>query len=77
MILQSVEGVLARVVPIPQGIFLCEIEERVFNVGVVANELPIEVGESQEGMNIVYLGWSGPIPDSIESCGVHFDMSWG
>ena len=47
------------------------------NVGVVADELSVEIGESEERADILYLGWGRPVADSIEFSGVHFNVSWG
>ena len=54
-----------------------QVEEGVCNVGVVTNKLSVEIGESKEGADVFYLGWGGPVSDSIEFSGVHFNVSWG
>ena len=76
-VIQSVEGILTRIVPSPRGILFGEIEERMHNVRVITNKLSVEVGESKERMDVFYLGWGRPISDSIKFSGVHFDVSMG
>ena len=47
------------------------------DVGVVTNKLSVKIGESKERMDVLYLVWGGPISDSVEFSGVHFNVSWG
>ena len=43
-----VEGLLLRRGPVPREIFLGEVNEGVGDVGVVGNELLVEIGEAKE-----------------------------
>ena len=45
------------------------------DVGIVTNKFSVEIGESKEIIDILYLGWSGPVSKSIEFSGVHFNVS--
>ena len=45
------------------------------DVGVVTNKLSVEIGEPKERADIFYLGLGGPVSDSIEFSGVHFNVS--
>ena len=76
-ILQPVEGVLAGVVPVPQGVFLGQVQEGASNVGVVTNKLSVEVGGPKERMDVLYLSRGGPISDSVKFGGVYFNVSQG
>ena len=76
-ILQPIEGILAGIVPVPWGVFLGYIEEGVSDVGVVTNELSVEIGKPKKRANVFYLGQGGPVSDPIEFGGVHFDVPWG
>ena len=76
-ILQFVEGILTRIAPDPRGILLGEIEKGAGDVRIVPNEFSIEVGKSEERMDIFDLSWHGPIYNPIELSGIHFDVSRG
>ena len=68
---EGVEGGLTGGGPIPRGVLLSEVEERVSDVGVIRNETLIEIGEAKERANIFHLGWGRPTCDPIEFNRVH------
>jgi len=45
---EGVEGVLAGGGPVPLEVFLCKVDERTGDVGIVGNESTVEVGEAKE-----------------------------
>ena len=47
------------------------------DVRVITDESPVEIGESKEGTNILYLSQGWPVSNSIEFSGIHFDVSGG
>ena len=63
--LQSIEGILAGIVPNPGWVFLYEVDKRLGSVRVVTNEFTIEIGESKERTNVFHLGQSWPVSHPI------------
>jgi len=63
--LESIEGVLTVPGEDPRSILPGEPGKRDHNVGVIENETPVEVGESQEGLDILYLTRFRPIGDGL------------
>ena len=68
---KRVERGLAGRGPVPQKVFLCKVEERASNVGVVGDEASVEIGEAKERADIFHLGWSRPTCDPVEFNRVH------
>ena len=64
-VLEGIEGGLTRGGPIPREVFLGEVEEGASDIGVVGDELSVEIGETKERANVFHLGWCGPICDAI------------
>ena len=62
---------MARRRPIPGKVLLSEVKERAGNVGVVENEMSVEIGETKERANIFHFGWSRSICDSVKLNRVH------
>ena len=73
--LEGVEGGLAGRRPVPREVFLGEVEERAGDIGVVRDEMSVEVGEAEKRTNVFHLGWGGPTCDSIELDGVHGQLA--
>ena len=55
------EGLLLGGSPIPGQVFLGEINERMGDGGVVGDESVIEVGKTQEEVNVFDLGRGWPL----------------
>ena len=72
---KGVERGLARGGPVPREVFLGEVEERASDVGVVRDEVAVEIGEAKERANIFHLGRSRPIRDSVEFNRVHGQLT--
>ena len=68
---QGIKGCLAGRGPRPGQVFLGEVDQRAGDVGVVRNELSVEVGEAEEGAYILDLDWSRPVCNAIEFNRVH------
>jgi len=64
-VFESIESALTVLREDPRSIFLGEPGERDHNVGVIENEPAVEIGESQEGLNILYLMRFRPIRDGL------------
>jgi len=64
-VLESIEGASTVLREDPGSIFLGEPGKRDYNVGVIKNEMPVEVGESQEGLDVLYLTRFRPIGDGL------------
>ena len=74
-VFEGVKGGLAGRGPVPGEIFLGKVEVGAGNVGVVGNESTVEIGEPEEGANILHLGWRRPICNAVELDGVHGQLS--
>ena len=57
--------------PIPREVLLGEVEERASDVGVIGDEVSVEIGEAEERANIFHLGWRRPTCNSVEFNRVH------
>ena len=68
---KGVKGGLASGGPIPREILLSEVKERASDIGIVGDELSVEIGEAKERANVFHLSWCGPTCDTIEFDGVH------
>ena len=73
---EGVKGGLASRGPVPREIFLGEVEEGAGDVGVIGDEVAVEIGEAKEGANVFHFGRGRPTCDSIEFDGVHGQLSW-
>ena len=68
---EGVKGGLASRGPVPREIFLGEVEEGAGDVGVIGDEVAVEIGEAKEGANVFHFGRGRPTCDSIELNRVH------
>ena len=59
--------------PVPGKIFLGQINKGAGNIGVVWNELLIEVGKAKKGLDILHLGRYRPLCNTIKFNRVHGD----
>ena len=51
---------------VPRGVLLGEPSEGNHNVGVIINELMVEVGEAQKGLDILYLSELRPVANGLD-----------
>jgi len=65
-VLESIENALTVLGENPRSIFLGESGKRDHNIGVVENELVVEIGESKEGLDVLYLARFRPIGDGLD-----------
>ena len=72
---EGVEGGLAGGRPIPREVLLGEIEEWTSDIGVVRDEVAVEIGEAEERADVFHLGWSRPTCNSIKFDGVHGQLA--
>ena len=72
---KGVKGGLTSGGPIPREVFLGEVKERAGDVGIVGDELSVEIGESKERANVFHLGWCGPTCDTIKFDRVHGQLA--
>ncbi len=68
---QGVKSLLFGQAPDPLLGFAGEGIEGAGNIGEVADELPIEVHKTKEGLDLLYLCWSRPVHDSADLCRIH------
>ena len=68
---EGVERGLAQGGPIPSEVLFGEVNEGTGDIGVVRDKAPVEVGETEEGANILYFGGGGPACNTVELNGVH------
>ncbi|KAG6876697.1 hypothetical protein C0993_001034 [Termitomyces sp. T159_Od127] len=74
--LEEGEYTLAPAVPVPRGVLPCEPVEGFGDLGVVINELAVEIGKTKEGLHLVYtLGWRS-VEDGFHLSGVHVNAIW-
>jgi len=64
--LESIESVLTVLGEDPRSIFPGEPGERDHNVRVIENEPAVEIGESKEGLDVLYLTRFRPIGDGLD-----------
>src|SRR6267154_1077571 len=67
--LESGESSPTIVGEVPRGIFASKTSEGNHDVGVVINEPPIEIGEAQEGLNVLHLARLRPVTDRLDFVG--------
>jgi len=68
-VLESIKSVLTVLGEDPRSIFPGEPGKRDHNVRVIENELAVEVGKSQEGLNVLYLSRFRPVEDGLALSG--------
>ena len=72
---EGVKGGLAGRRPVPREVFLGEVNERSGDIGVVWNELSVEIGKAKEGSDIFNLFGGWPTSNPIQLDGVHGKLS--
>jgi len=65
-VLESVEGTSTVLREVPRSIFPGELGERDHNVRVVEYKPAVEVGEAQEGLDVLYLSRFRPVGDGLD-----------
>src|SRR6266571_5103342 len=68
---EYVEGFAGLLGELIRDLFTSETSEGDHNIGVIENETSIEVGETEEGLNILDFPWLGPILYNLNLCLVH------
>ena len=68
---QGIEGRLTQGGPIPGEVLLGEINEGMGDIGVVRDKVLVEIGEAEEGANVLYLGRGKPTCNTVEFDRVH------
>jgi hypothetical protein len=56
---------------LPWNSFPSKACKRNSNTGVIVNEMTVEIGEAEEGLNILDFPRLGPILDDLDFSGVH------
>lgn len=69
--LEVLERFSAIVGKVPLDVLLGETSERNDDVGVVVNETTVEVGKSEEGLNIPDFPWRRPFGNGLDFNGIH------
>ena len=72
---QGVKSFLLRLSPGPRAVLLGEEDNGCDNVGVVGDELSIEVRKAKEGTYSLDRGWGMPVSDGRKFCRVHVDKA--
>jgi len=65
-VLESIEGVSTVLGENPGSIFLGELGKRDHDVQVVEYKPAVEVGEAQEGLDVLYLSRFRPVGDGLD-----------
>jgi len=65
-LLEGVECGVSLGIPVPRRILAGEASEGHNNVGIVEDEMSVEVGEAKEGLNLLEILWSWPLENSID-----------
>ena len=63
---EGVERTLTLLGKVPRGVLSGEPSEGNHNVGVIINELMVEVGEAQKGLDILYPSGLRPVADGLD-----------
>ena len=63
---EGIEGTPTLLGKVPRGVLSGELSEEDHNVGVVINEMTIEVGEAQKGLDILYPSGLRPVADGLD-----------
>ena len=72
----SVESIPAVIGEEPWSSFLGEVGQRNDNVRVVVDELLVEIGKTQEGLDVPDFASFGPVLDDLDFCGIHCKTIW-
>ncbi|KIN97385.1 hypothetical protein M404DRAFT_160522, partial [Pisolithus tinctorius Marx 270] len=70
-ILQAEEGRAALLGKVPRSTLSCEVSEWNDNVGVVINELSVEICEAKERLDVSHLPWLRPVTDCLNLLSGH------
>ena len=73
---QLLEGCFAAITPLKLGVFLGQIDERSGEVGIMGDEVAVEVTYAEEGSDVLNLHGGWPFRDPFELRRVHGNMSW-
>jgi len=65
-LLEGAERGVGLGIPVPRCVFAGEVSKRYNDVGIVENEMSIEVGEAKEGLNLLEILQSWPLENSID-----------
>jgi len=65
-LLEGAERGVGLGIPVPRCIFAGEASKRYNDVGIVENETSIEVGEAEEGLNLLEILQSWPLENSVD-----------
>ncbi|KIK78856.1 hypothetical protein PAXRUDRAFT_162881, partial [Paxillus rubicundulus Ve08.2h10] len=76
-IFQTPESRAAFVREVPRSIFPSEASEQNNNVGIIENEVAVEVGETEEGLDVSDFPRFWPISDSFDFVGGHHQAARG
>jgi len=61
--------------PVPLEILFGEVDKGVGDIGVVRDELPVEVGKTEEGVYVFNFGEGRPFGDSVKLDRVHSELT--
>lgn len=70
-LLQYVEGFAGLLSELERNFFSSEMSEGYDGMGVVENEMAVEIGKAEEGLDILDFLQLGPILDDFNFCLVH------
>jgi len=65
-LLEGAECGVGLGIPVPRHVFVGEASEGYNDVGVVENEMLVEVGKAEEGLNLLEILQSWPLENSID-----------
>ena len=68
---EYIEGFVGLLSELIRGPFTSKTSEGDHNIGVIENETSIEIGEAEEGLDILYFPQLGPILYDLNLCLVH------
>ena len=63
---ESIEGMLTVLGEVPRSVFLGELGKRNHDVRVIEDKPVVEVGEAQEGLDVLYLSRFRPARDGLD-----------
>ena len=72
----SSESIPAVVGEVPQSSFPGEAGQWDDDVGVVVDESSVEIGEAEEGLDVLDFARFGPILNDLDFCGIHCKTVW-
>jgi hypothetical protein len=73
----SLKSRFFRFPPLPCGVLLHKVEHWASEVQEAPDEVTVEIGEAQEGLNLLLVAWSWPLRYSGNFHGVHLCLSGG